>query len=162
MTSLLTRRAPQSANTLQRRSLRVRSASIADVSSSTSKTTMFINVTKCHRCHMCHQLRATQKVQLLSRLAINSSPMCPTDNCQHPNNADPAGRTNYQPITKWPHQSGAPMGAAPPTRSQLRLQRHTQVPVQNSHNGCHQPTLDPSLANVCQASPFRPAMRLTS
>ena len=35
------------------------------------------------------------------------------------------------PITKWPRQSGAPVGAAPPTRSQLRLQRHTQVPVQN-------------------------------
>ena len=34
----------------------------------------------------------------------------------------------YQlPITKWPRQSGAPVGAAPPTRSQLRLQRHTQV-----------------------------------
>ena len=47
------------------------------------------------------------------------------------------------PITKWPHQSGAPVGAAPPTRSQLRLQRRTQTPVQNSHNGCHQPTLDP-------------------
>ena len=39
--------------------------------------------------------------------------------------------TNYQlPITKWPRQSGAPVGAAPPTRSQLRLQRHTQFPVQ--------------------------------
>ena len=62
------------------------------------------------------------------------------------------------PITKWPHQSGAPVGAAPPTRSQLRLQRRTQTPVQNSHNGCHQPTLDPLLANVCQASPFRLAM----
>ena len=38
---------------------------------------------------------------------------------------------NYQlPITKWPRQSGAPVGAAPPTRSQLRLQRHTQFPVQ--------------------------------
>ena len=37
----------------------------------------------------------------------------------------------YQlPITKWPRQSGAPVGAAPPTRSQLRLQRHTQFPVQ--------------------------------
>ena len=67
--------------------------------------------------------------------------------------------SNYQlPITKWPHQSGAPVGAAPPTRSQLRLQRRTQTPVQNSHNGCHQPTLDPLLANVCQASPFRLAM----
>ena len=65
----------------------------------------------------------------------------------------------YQlPITKWPHQSGAPVGAAPPTRSQLRHQRRTQTPVQNSHNGCHQPTLDPLLANVCQASPFRLAM----
>jgi hypothetical protein len=33
---------------------------------------------------------------------------------------------NYQlPITKWPHQSEAPVGAAPPTRSQLRLQRQT-------------------------------------
>ena len=29
-------------------------------------------------------------------------------------------------------QSRAPVGAAPPTRSQLRLQRHTQIPVQNS------------------------------
>ena len=39
--------------------------------------------------------------------------------------------TSYQlPITKWPCQSRAPVGAAPPTRSQLRLQRHTQVPVQ--------------------------------
>ena len=67
--------------------------------------------------------------------------------------------SNYQlPITKWPRQRGAPVGAAPPTRSQLRLQRHTQVPVQNSHNGCHQPTLNPLLANVCQASPFRLAM----
>jgi hypothetical protein len=34
--------------------------------------------------------------------------------------------TNYQlPITKWPHQSEAPVGAAPPTRSQLRRQRQT-------------------------------------
>ena len=42
-----------------------------------------------------------------------------------------APSTNYQlPITKWPRQSGAPVGAAPPTRSQLRLQRHTQFPVQ--------------------------------
>ena len=43
------------------------------------------------------------------------------------------GQSNYQlPITKWPCQSRAPVGAAPPTRSQaqLRLQRHTQVPVQ--------------------------------
>ena len=56
---------------------------------------------------------------------------------------------NYQlPITKWPRQSGAPVGAAPPTRSQLRLQRHTQVPVQNSHNGCQQPTLNPVLAKL--------------
>ena len=63
------------------------------------------------------------------------------------------------PITKWPRQSGAPVEAAPPTRSQLRpLQRHTQVPIQNSDYGCHQPTLDPLLANVCQASPFRLAM----
>jgi hypothetical protein len=29
------------------------------------------------------------------------------------------------PITKWPHQSEAPVGAVPPTRSQLRLQRQT-------------------------------------
>ena len=27
------------------------------------------------------------------------------------------------PITKWPHQSGAPVGAAPPTRSQYEKQR---------------------------------------
>jgi hypothetical protein len=34
--------------------------------------------------------------------------------------------SNYQlPITKWPHQSEAPVGAAPPTRSQLRLQRQS-------------------------------------
>ena len=39
---------------------------------------------------------------------------------------------DYQlPITKWPRQSGAPVGAAPPSRSQIRLQRHTQVPVQD-------------------------------
>ena len=68
--------------------------------------------------------------------------------------------TNYQlPITRWPCQSRAPVGAAPPTRSQLRLQRHTQVPVQAQTIGCHQPTLNPLLANVCQASPFRLAMR---
>ena len=67
---------------------------------------------------------------------------------------------NYQlPITRWPCQSRAPVGAAPPTRSQLRLQRHTQVPVQAQTIGCHQPTLNPLLANVCQASPFRLAMR---
>ena len=55
----------------------------------------------------------------------------------------------YQlPSTKWPHQSGAPMGAAPPTRSQLRRQWHTQVPGQDSHAGCHQlPTRDPSTAS---------------
>jgi hypothetical protein len=30
--------------------------------------------------------------------------------------------TVYQlPITKWPHQSEAPVGAAPPTRSQRKL-----------------------------------------
>jgi hypothetical protein len=29
------------------------------------------------------------------------------------------------PITKWPHQSEAPVGEAPPTRSQLRLQRQS-------------------------------------
>ena len=71
---------------------------------------------------------------------------------------------NYQlPITKWPRQSGAPVGAAPPTRSQLRLQRHTQVPVQNSHNGCHQPTLNPLLAlNVCYVrSPEKATSLLT-
>ena len=34
----------------------------------------------------------------------------------------------YQlPITRWPCQSRAPVGAAPPTRSQLRLQRQTQA-----------------------------------
>ena len=45
---------------------------------------------------------------------------------------DMYGTLQHQlPITKWPRQSGAPVGAAPPTRSQLRLQRHTQVPVQN-------------------------------
>ena len=66
----------------------------------------------------------------------------------------------YQlPITRWPCQSRAPVGAAPPTRSQLRRQRHTQVPVQAQTIGCHQPTLNPLLANVCQASPFRLAMR---
>ena len=67
---------------------------------------------------------------------------------------------NYQlSITRWPCQSRAPVGAAPPTRSQLRLQRHTQVPVQAQTIGCHQPTLNPLLANVCQASQFRLAMR---
>ena len=46
----------------------------------------------------------------------------------------------YQlPITRWPCQSRAPVGAAPPTRSQLRLQRQTQVPVQAQTIGCHQP-----------------------
>jgi hypothetical protein len=50
----------------------------------------------------------------------------------------PAGPTSLQTgsspwytititITKWPHQSEAPVGAAPPTRSQLRLQRQTQT-----------------------------------
>jgi len=42
-----------------------------------------------------------------------------------------SGHMMQLPITKWPRQSGAPVGAAPPTRSQLRLQRHTQVPVQD-------------------------------
>ena len=57
-------------------------------------------------------------------------------------------KTNYQ-------LPSGPVGAAPPTRSQFMLQRHTQVPVQVPHIGCHQPTLlDPLLATVCQASPF--------
>ena len=69
------------------------------------------------------------------------------------------GTTSKSPlplITKWPRQSGVSVGAAPPTSSQLRLQRHTQVPAQDSHNGCQQPTLDPLQAHVpvCQASPF--------
>ena len=38
-------------------------------------------------------------------------------------------------------QMAPPLTAAPPTRGQLRLQRHTRVPVQDSHNGCHQPTI---------------------
>jgi hypothetical protein len=33
---------------------------------------------------------------------------------------------DYQ-ITNWPHHSGAPVGATPPTRSHLRLHRQTQV-----------------------------------
>ena len=53
-----------------------------------------------------------------------------------------------------PVKAGRRSGAAPPTRSQLRLQRHTQAPFKNPHNG-HQPTPDPLLANVCRASPFR-------
>ena len=61
--------------------------------------------------------------------------------------ADPFARNYQLPITKWPHQSGAPVGAAPPTRCQLRLEQHIQLPVQNSHHDCHQPTLDPLLAN---------------
>jgi hypothetical protein len=37
---------------------------------------------------------------------------------------------NYQlPITKWPHQSEAPGGAAPPTRSQLRLMQYFGLPA---------------------------------
>ena len=50
------------------------------------------------------------------------------------------------------------MAGAPPTRGQLRLQGHTQVPVQDSHSDCHQPTLDPLLADECQANIFRLAM----
>jgi len=66
------------------------------------------------------------------------------ESCVHALPRPPPARAFYKvryqlPITKWPRQSGAPVGAAPPTRSQLRLQRHTQVPVQDSHNGYHQP-----------------------
>jgi hypothetical protein len=39
----------------------------------------------------------------------------------------PGPQFNQLPITKWPHQSEAPVGAAPPTRSQLRLQQQTQT-----------------------------------
>jgi hypothetical protein len=47
---------------------------------------------------------------------------CPSTLCAFSNQ----NSTNYQlPITTWPHQSEAPVGAAPPTRSQLRLQRQT-------------------------------------
>ena len=56
---------------------------------------------------------------------------CEGEEGSQPNSHSSPFDTNYQlPITKWPCQSGAPVGAAPPTRSQLRLQRHTQVPVQ--------------------------------
>jgi hypothetical protein len=64
-------------------------------------------------------------------------------------------------ITKWPHQSEAPVGAAPPTRSQLRLQRQTQT-----HAKLNMAATSPPLSlasHVYQASPFRPALadRLT-
>jgi hypothetical protein len=50
-------------------------------------------------------------------LAGLQPPLDPLQKCTH---------AGYQlPITKWPHQSEAPVGAAPPTRSQLRLQRQT-------------------------------------
>ena len=49
---------------------------------------------------------------------------------QNANRSSADCHTESLPITKWPCQSRAPVGAAPPTRSQLRLQRHTQVPVQ--------------------------------
>ena len=66
-------------------------------------------------------------------------------------------------FTTWPRQSGAPLEAALPTRSQLRLQRHTKLPVKDSHNGCHcQPTLDPLLADVVSGQPISPCHVLTS
>ena len=78
-----------------------------------------------------------------------------------PSRDEQDGMNMYQlPITKWPHQSGAPVGAAPPTRSQLRLQRRTQTPVQNSHNGCHQPTLDPLLPMAATIYGMKPCAGL--
>ena len=53
-------------------------------------------------------------------------------------------------ITKWPCQSGAPVGAAPPTRSQLRLQRHTQFPLQDFRQWLP-PAHPRSLASQCMS-----------
>jgi hypothetical protein len=45
----------------------------------------------------------------------------------------------YQlPITKWPHQSEAPVGAAP-TRSQLRLQRQIELMPNSKHAAATSP-----------------------
>ena len=54
------------------------------------------------------------------------------------------------PITRWPRQSGVPVGVAPPTRSQLGLQRHTQVPVQALTHWLP-PTHPRSLASQCMS-----------
>jgi hypothetical protein len=70
-----------------------------------------------------------------------------TSSCHKDNNG---GSTI--PITKRPHQSEAPVGAAPPTRSQLRLQWHALELMSQTQNGCHQPTLTP-----CQPMYIRPA-----
>jgi hypothetical protein len=58
----------------------------------------------------------------------------------------------YQlPITKWPHQSEAPVGAAPPTRSQLRLQMAAAI----AYNGKKSP---PTTTVDCKRQKLRTHM----
>ena len=54
-----------------------------------------------------------------------------------------------------PVKAGRRWGQRHPQGANFGSQRNTQFPVQDSHNGCHQPTLGPLLANVCQASPLQ-------
>ena len=69
------------------------------------------------------------------------------------------GDTNYQ-LPDGPVKAGRRWGQRHPQGANLGSNgRLKQVPVQAQTIGCHQPTLNPLLANVCQASPFRLAMR---
>ena len=45
-----------------------------------------------------------------------------------------------------------------PQGAKLRSTGTCKVSVQESHTGCHQPSFDPVLPNICQPSPFRPAV----
>ena len=63
--------------------------------------------------------------------------------------------TNYQMA---PSKRGAGGGSATHKEPTLAPTAYT-ISCPSSNNGCHQPTLNPLLANVCQASPFRLAMR---
>ena len=66
---------------------------------------------------------------------------------------------NYQ-LPDGPVKAGRRWGQRHPQGANLGSNgRLKQVPVQAQTIGCHQPTLNPLLANVCQASPFRLAMR---
>ena len=62
--------------------------------------------------------------------------------------------TNYQMA---PSKRGAGGGSATHKEPTLAPTAYT-ISCPSSNNGCHQPTLNPLLANVCQASPFRLAM----
>jgi hypothetical protein len=71
-------------------------------------------------------------------------------------NAERSNLTITMTMTKWPHQSEAPVGAAPPTKSQLKLQRQT-----GTHAKLKMAPTSPPLSlasHVYQASPFRPAL----